>query len=316
MFGLFKKTIRKDAQVAVCTGDQVVSVARVRRDKNDTAPVLDLCEAQIVENISLEDAEIARLAHHHQLDQYECVSTLEPGNYSLLLVEAPDVQPEELRAAVRWRIKDLIDFHIDDAVVDVFEIPHQKAAGRNKMMYAVAARTDVVKNRIDQLVDAGLHLNVIDIPELALRNIAVLLPEDAAGVVLVYIAQDSGLIIITRQSRLYLSRSINTGTNDLTDAGDPEQVKSWLDAIIIEVQRSLDYYESHYSQPQASALVIAPLTIEVPGMTDYMASQLGIPARILDVNHLIDMPELLTRQQQAQCLLAIGAALRQETMAL
>lgn len=318
MFHYFKKSIRKDARVAVCLNDNAISVVRVRRDR-DVPPLLECCEAQEVDNVSLQGAELSRLTHIYNLDEYECISSLEMGDYNLLLVEAPDVPPEELRAAIRWRIKDLIDFHIDDAVVDVFEVPNQKTAGRNRMMYAVVARTDIVKHRIEQLDKAGLNLNVIDIPELALRNIAALLPEDVGGVALVYIGEEAGLITITRQSTLYFSRRIEIGLRELPDdllASDKELIHSWLDNIIVEIQRSLDYYESHFSQPQVSAIVIAPLSKEVPGILDYLSSQLDVPVRGLNVNELIDVTEPISPNIQSHCMLAIGAALRQESVSL
>ncbi|MEX2353015.1 MAG: pilus assembly protein PilM, partial [Gammaproteobacteria bacterium] len=239
----------------------------------------------------------------------------------LLMVEAPDVQPDELRAAIRWKIKDLIDYHIDDAVVDVFEVPDTKAAaGKNRMMYAVVARTASVKDRIDSLVNADLNLNVIDIPELALRNIASLLPEDVGGVALVYIGEDKGLITITRQSTLYLSRRIEKGINALPDTlmqgDDPEVIHDWLDAIIVEIQRSLDYYESHFAKPQVSSVILTPLPRQIDGVAEYISSQLEIPARMLDVNTLIDVQEPIDPALQASCILAIGAALRKESAAL
>ncbi len=318
MFQLFKKTLRKDAQVAVCPDEHAIAVARIRRVK-DLPPLLDLCEAQELENLSVQGAEIARLCRMHHLDQYACVSTLELGNYNLVLIEAPDVRPEELRAAIRWKVKDLIDFHIDDAVIDVFEVPNQKTAGRNKMMYAVVARTETVKDRINQLQRAGLNLNIIDIPELALRNVAALLPEDVGGVALVYIGEDSGLITITRQATLYLSRRIDTGMNELPlkdlRESDPA-VRRWVDGIVIEIQRSLDYYESHFSQPQVAAIVLSPMPREIPGMMDYLVGQLGVQTRMLDVNELIDAKEPVPLEIQSRCLLAIGAALRHESMTL
>ena len=283
-------------------------------------PSLEVCDIQEIDNISVRDAEIARLTKVYDLDEYECVSSLSIGDYSLLLVEAPDVQPEELRSAIRWRVKDLIDFHIDDAVVDVFEVPSHKAAGKNKMMYAVVARSDRVKQVIDQLNNAGLHLNIIDIPELALRNISSMLPEDVGGVALIYIGQHQGLITITRQSTLYISRSIKSGSAALPESAlsvmDDESCQRWLDSIIIEVQRSMDYYESHFSQPQVSALVMTPIGKEIPGITEYLTEQLQIPARILDINDLIDVVEPVPSAVQSRCLLAIGAALRQEAVSL
>lgn len=319
MLDFFKKKLKKDARVAVCADASTVSIARVRREK-DLPPSLDICEVQEIENIAVRDAEIARLTKAYDLDQYSCLSSLEIGDYNLLLVEAPDVQPEELRAAVRWRVKDLIDFHIDDAVVDVFEAPSYKAAGNNKMMYAVVARSSRVKLLIEQLNGAGLHLDIIDIPELALRNISAMMPEDVGGVALIYVGQQQGLITITKQSELYLSRTINAGTSSLPESVlsvmDDESCQRWLDNIVIEVQRSMDYYESHFSQPQVSSLVMTPIGKEIPGITEYLSEQLQIPARMLDVNDLIDTDEPIPASVQSRCLLAIGTALRQEVVTL
>lgn len=184
------------------------------------------------------------------------------------------------------------------------------------MMYAVVARSSAVKTRIDQLVNAGLNLSVIDIPELALRNIAALLPEDVGGVALVYIGDHHGLITITRQSTLYLSRRIEKGISVLPDTpmhdNDPEVVQDWLNDIIVEIQRSLDYYESHFSKPQVSSIIIAPMPRQVDGVAEYISAQLEIPARMLDVNTLIDVQEGIDPVVQANCILAIGAALRKE----
>jgi len=316
---LFKKKIAQNALAAVKPDRNGIALARVRHD-GDRPPVLEMCRYRPLEPGQKQTDLLEDITRQHDLDRYVCVSLVELGGYSLLMVETPDVQPEELRAAVRWRIKDLIDFHIDDAVVDVFEVPDTKAAGKNKMMYAVVARAENVKRRIDELENAGINLNVIDIPELALRNIAALLPEDAGGVALIYIGESWGLITITRQSTLYLSRRIDKGTNELPDTamhdGDADVIEPWLDSIIIEIQRSLDYYESHFAQPQVTSLVLAPLPREVPGIAEYISENLEIPTRILDVGSLLDTEEEVDADTQSRCLLAIGAALRQESRSL
>jgi MSHA biogenesis protein MshI len=315
MPGLFKKKIRRDTVAAICPGSEGVALAEVRRDKDDS-PLLDVCRFLPLEPGQSEKSLLNNIAGQYHLDRYPCVSLVELGEYSLLLVEAPDVQPDEVRAAIRWRIKDLIDFHIDDAVLDVFEVPDTKIPGLDRMMYAVVTRSALVKKRVDTLLDADVNLEVIDIPELALRNIASLLPEDAGGVALLYISDYRGLITITRQTILYLSRRIDKGISALPDtvmhAEDPDIIEPWLDNIIVEIQRSLDYYESHFSQPQVAGIVITPLAREIPGMAEYITDQLEIPTRMLDVNTLIDTKEPMENELQSECLLAIGAALRQE----
>ena len=308
MFSLLKKSVVQNITVAICPAVTGVTLAQVRRESG-LPPVLEVCEsheAKATDQAGL----LSQLRRQHDLDNYACISVMDIGSYNLLLVEAPDVQPAELRAAIRWRVKDMIDFHLDDAVIDVFEVPNQKMAGRNHMMYAVVARAAQVKQRIDQLTGAGINLTIVDIPELALRNIAALLPEDVGGVALLYLTDDTGLITITRQGVLYLSRQIDIGASEL--AAGPEH----FDSLVVELQRSLDYYESHFSQPAVSSVVIAPLPQTVTGLTEYLHKQLDLTVRMMDLNQMIDTPTVMDEAFQAQCLLAIGAAMREEEKAL
>lgn len=313
MLGLLGKKLDRQALVAVCPSDDTIAVARVRRGR-DVPPLLETCVAHPAPSLSVQGAEIAQLARSLHLDRNLCVTTLDLGAYSLLFVEAPDVPPSELRAAIRWRVKDLIDFHIDDAVIDVFEVPNQRLTGRNAMMYAVVARSSVVRERVALLTGAGLHLEVIDIPELALRNIASLLPEDIAGVALLYLGRRSGLITVTRQGTLYLSRRIELGWESLGSSTGEAQPR--LDRIVVEVQRSLDYYESHFSQPSIGSVVVAPLPEPLQGVPEYLGAQLGVAVRGMDLNALIDVEEPVPAADQYRCVLAVGAALRHETVTL
>jgi MSHA biogenesis protein MshI len=315
VLGFLRRSLNRNALVALSPVDGEIALARVRRE-TDLPPVLDLCELHPFVGESDDSSIYGRLRKAYDLDRYPCVSVMEIGTYNLLLVEAPDVQPSELRAAIRWRIKDLIDFHVDDAVVDVFEVPNQKTVGRNSLMYAVVARASQVKQRIDALTEAGVNLTVVDIPELALRNMAALLPEDVGGVALLFLDRRSGLITVTRQSILYLSRRIDLGFESFPeDAGEPgadAETRRRLDRIVVELQRSLDYYESHFSQPAVSSVVIAPLPRMPQGMPEYIGQQIGLPARYMDINQLIDAAVQLDERRQSRCLLAIGAALREE----
>lgn len=248
------------------------------------------------------------------------------------MVEAPAVDPTELRAAVRWQIKDLIDFHIDDAVIDVFDIPEQKSSGRQKMMYVVVSRIGEVQQHIDSFEKNDIDLDVIDIPELAQRNVAALLPEDSGGVALLSIGQHNTLLTISRNSNLYLTRHIDVGLQRIMqliaanrnedefsledDNGLPVEVQGLLDSITLELQRSLDYYESNFSMPPVSGVIIAPMEENVPGLIPYFSSTLGTAVRMLDLNVFLDIEGTMSDRLQAQCMDAIGLALREESVAL
>lgn len=238
-------------------------------------------------------------------------SVLEPPSYQLLLVEAPDVPEEELRAAVRWRIKDLIDFHVDDAVIDVFEMPSHSRGGQAKMMYTVAARAESVRKQVDLINDAGLSLEAIDIPELCLRNVANRVEEDGRGVALLYLSEDQGLLIVVRQGVMYLTRRIETGVHTLASANG---LRSELVAgLALEIRRSLDYFESHYDQKPVFTLYSAGL--EAADRND-LAVDLSVTVEEIELAKILNVDCELDTELQRRCLPAIGAVLRHEAVAL
>ncbi|MEW6352742.1 MAG: agglutinin biogenesis protein MshI [Pseudomonadota bacterium] len=303
--------------VGISVSAQGVSVVRVVRDEG-RAPRLEACAFRPCEAVAHQDKVLGELMKDYGLMQARCVRLMEPGSYHLLLVEAPNVATPELKAAVRWRIKDLIDFHVDDAVIDVFDIPGQGVQGRPKMMYVVVARAALVQSYVDRAEEARLNLTVIDIPELALRNITALLPEDDAGVALLHLDPQGGHIILTRQSDLYLARNIEVAAEHLAHSGTElaPPLQRALDGVILEIQRSLDYYESHYAQPPITHLYVTPLEKEAPGLMEYIGANLSVAVRQLDVNQLLQCTPPLNRALQARCLLGIGAALRTEQRTL
>jgi len=315
---LLKKRAHVKGLAGVTLLPEGIGVTQVVR-RDGQAPSLEVCAFRHCDSAANQLTVLESLVKQYGLIGASCTALVQPGEYNLLLVEAPDVEVAELKSAVRWRIKDLIDFHIDDAVIDVFDIPGQGEHGRNRMMYVVAARASVIQARVDLLQSVGLNLSVIDIPELAQRNIAALLPEDVSGVALLHITRSRGFITLTRQSDLYLSRVLDIGLQHLQgaqgvgeDMGLVPELSQALDTIVLEVQRSLDYYESHFHQPPINTLVITPMEEEVPSLVPHLSSNLGVAVRMLDLSVVLDCKMPLDDELQARDLLAIGAALRVE----
>jgi len=297
-----------------------IAICKISRD-DVNKPILDICEYVELNDGADAPTKLLQLVKEQGLEQVPCTCVIPPESHNLLLIEAPDVQPAELKAAVRWRIKDLIDFHIDDAAIDVFEIPEQNSApGRTRLMYAVAAKATKIHENVESIEKTALQLATVDIPELAIRNITALLDDDIRGVAFLYLSMDSGVITLTRQGSLYLSRNIDTGLQQMvSESGNEElspQTQQALDKIVLEMQRSLDYYESHFAQPPITSLVIAPMEQEVAGVLPYLSANLGIAVSMLDLNSVLNTNEPISNKLQSQCLLSIGAALRHEEKVL
>ena len=338
LFPFLKRKSNVEGMTGISLQHHGIGLARVVRAADEGGIRLDYCTYQPFSKEKAEGNILKSLTQQYELEDTACVSVIPEDQFNLLLVEAPEVDSTELRSAVRWRIKDLIDFHIDDAVIDVFDIPGQQERGRAKMMYVVASRISTVKEHIEKLEGQAINLSAIDIPELVQRNIAELLPEDSSGVALLTLSGNSGLLTLTREGNLYLARTLEVGVEQLAlemmhaeqpeaaddglsmeqpeSQGVPLGVARLLDSIILEVQRSMDYYESHFSLPPISGLVVAPLERDIPGVVAYLAANLGIPVRQLDLNSVLETEQVIDDRTQARCLSAIGVALRREEKVL
>ena len=279
-----------------------VAIAQVHRRSPEAKPKLTHCEFHDL----AESTPFADVARHIPNRKWPVVSVLSPTAYSMLFVEAPDVAHEELRAAVRWRIKDLLDFHIDDAVIEVFPMPQQGRGGPTRMMYAIAARENEVRQRVEDAAEAGLNLGVIDVLELSLRNIAMLLDTEGRGVAMLYQDAGQGVLLLVRNGTLYLARHIETGTEQLDDS--PMRT-ALVDGLALEVQRSLDYYESHYEQNSIPLLYTWGLESWDIAQLD---ESLGLDVRPLELDGLFELDAGLDPASQRLCLPAIGGALREE----
>ena len=318
MFSILGKS-KKQSVAAVIPSEDGITVATLSADGDK--PKLKVCDFSPWENGVGHDKQLTQKAKEFSLAKHDCVTVMGLGEYSVLSVDAPDVPPAELKAAVRWQVKDLIDFHIDDAVIDVFDSPPSGAHSQQNKMYVVASRTSTVREHVDQLQDADVNLTTIDIPEMVLRNIASHLPENEAGVAMVYLTRERGLIVVARQSTLYFARTLdigfqylNQGVND--GSGLSLESNASFDKLVLEVQRSLDYYDRYFSQPPVAGLVLAPTEEPVPGLDEYINQALGLSVRHLDITEIVDCDSSLSASQQAHCLPAIGAALREEPVSL
>lgn len=250
---------------------------------------------------------------------YQCTTLLSPGEYQLLSVDAPNVPPEELKTAIRWRLKDMLDYHVDDATIDVLDVPVDKnAAARNHSMYAVAARNQLIEQRQALFTDAKIPLSVIDIPDMAQRNISALLEAEGRGLAMLSFNADGGLLTVTYGGELYLSRRMDMSLEQLTQ-GDAEQRRSAYDRITLELQRSLDHFDRQYHFVNVSKLMLAPMGEGGAGLREYLSTNLYIEVDALNLESILDLsaaPDLKFLEGQQRYFMSLGAALRLEEKAL
>lgn len=263
-------------------------------------------------------ATLEKIAREFRAERFQCTTLMNPASYQILLVEAPPVKADELKAAVRWRIKDLIDYHLDDAVVDVLDIPPPEAGNaRGHMMYAIASNADAVKALINRFESARLPLQVIDIPDIALRNIAVRLERGEKGVIMVSFGPYGGYITFSGGGELYLTRRVDISAIDLGNP-DSDARDAAIERAALEIQRSLDHFDRQFNYVSLDRVVVVPIA-GATGLVERIAASVVLPVEVFALDQVIDtagVPALSEPDGLPKWLMSIGAGLRVESRAL
>lgn len=246
------------------------------------------------------------------LEGMSCCYVLNSQDYILTLVDTPNVTKEEMNRALQWVIREMISYPLNEAIMDSFQLPLARARDGANLSYVTVIRKTLVQKIETMIGLSGLKLKYIDIPELALRNIAHLFPEENKGILFVYLFPEGGKLIVCREGNIYIARSLDLRLEPLIGNVESPESKALLEQLSLEIQRSLDYASTTFRQQIVNSVLVAPSVFNQSAIQSFLKTVLGIEVQNLDLASLISVSDALTPEEQAKSLPAIGGALRKE----
>lgn len=299
MLSLFKKKApAKGLTSVVFTGD---GVAFAHVTNPATNPELTCCEFLSSSNPVKEPKRYKDFLDSKSLSGTQAIVVLPEDAYQIILVEKPDVPADELSDALRWKVKDMINFDVEKALIDYVELPEDAYRGRSEMVYAVIAHKEHVERLTGWCVEIGLTPVVVDVPELALLNLTEDLADSEAGLAVFYIGKQNSSINLLSDSALYFTRHLSYSSSAPPDRAG---------AAVLELQRSMDYYESQIGKPPCVRLMVMPLVMDDDPLMEELRANLPLDIHSLNLENLISADFELPVQLQNNATIAVAAALR------
>jgi MSHA biogenesis protein MshI len=314
LFSFIRRARVTGLRAGVAVSDREVAVAVVRRTAGRRPVIVNCVSEAAAEGYA--DLAVERALQGLELGRTPVSAVIGAGDYQIVQVEAPEVPAAELRQATRWRLRDQFDFPIDSATLDLFDVPATARRGRARMLFAVAAHGGAIESIGNTMTRATPGFDVIDIPELCQRNLGTLLPQDNKGLALLILREQFAHLVLTRGGLLYLTRRFELGraalpaTLDYDVSTGEAQIDSG--SLALELQRSLDYYESHFDQSAIGDLVIAPGGARAAALAKSLSGETGLRVSALNLSDCIDMADGVNVPEGWLPCMAIGAALRAE----
>lgn len=172
-----------------------------------------------------------------------CRWMLNVDHYQTHLVEAPKVADTEMREALKWQIKDLLDAPVEDMLISHYRPNHPEQS--YNQINAVAVKKSLVESLIAMTKDADLQLDAIEIEELCIGNALVdklddkkivgFVGENSAG--LVFSFYNGNELCFTRHKKgRFIPRQPSESEFVLDD-----EMQTQEDNFLLETQRTLDY---------------------------------------------------------------------------
>jgi MSHA biogenesis protein MshI len=231
------------------------------------------------------------------------------------VMDMPPVAMEERREALRWRLRDVIDFPAEEAALDCIEIPATSPGEASTKLLTLVSKRDIVGRWMQRFQDGGQPLTAIDIPELALRNVALLAGQDTAHAYL-HVGLETTRLLMLWQRELCAFRQLDIHASQWANA-DPVDRTDLSDRLALEIQRSADAFARQYNVADFTNLWVSGAG-DVQDLCDALTPLVTMPVQALRLTDWLDWSasdEVANLGQRIDYTLAVGAALRSEATA-
>ncbi|WP_339720793.1 MSHA biogenesis protein MshI [uncultured Paraglaciecola sp.] len=240
---------------------------------------------------------------NNNLTNTQCNVAFSISKYQLLQLDRPAVEDAELNQALQWAVKEQL-FSDDELAIDYFDTP--AASNLTKLNVVAISKREVIEVR-NGVLKAGLALNIIGVEELATCNL--IAPSDDAIIIL---KQEEGgqlSLNIIKQNELYFSRRLR-GYENLANFSPEELKMGVVDNLSLEIQRSMDYFESQLRQAPVKKVYISLDTIHQDVLADSIKEVIFVSVE----KFIPNVPQNTNKPIAPSSLAGLGAAINNASL--
>jgi len=298
--------------VGLDIGSGVVKVAVVDHEKDQ--PQLERVGLRPLAGSAIVDGEIVDpglvaetvrdLFAELGIETDEVVTSVGGRDVIVKLIQMDRMSESDARGVIRWEAEQHVPFDMENVELD-FQITDPAGEGMQMSVLLVAAKRELVENKIALVEDAGLTPTIVDVDAFALHNaLEVNHPEAMNGTTgLVSIGHESTTVNIIQDGIPVLTRDLTFGTRRLTqdlqrergltaeeaesvlrgDRADP-MLPSFLEERAREVGRGVErasaFLDSTSVGQGMGQLFVCGGGVGVPGLAESIGEDLGIGTRV------------------------------------
>lgn len=224
---------------------------------------------------------------------------------SLMQLSIPPTPEAERIGALKFRAREVSQIPIEDMLLDYVDVAGTRARGGEPPCYcAIASRERMTRLR-DAVLGAGLNLEAIDVADMALSHVLGRAAGAGQAVSALLLGNQGLRFVIVNDGKLSLFRSSTLNAEHFRN-GFSEN----LDQLLLEVQRTIDFYESHYTTPPPKRLLLMPDWPFTEALVEALTPALRLRPERFSLDEVLAASDRLGSPAPDLMVFAVGAALR------
>ena len=338
---------RKKVTVGLDVGSGYIKAAVIDHSKDvpqlekvAIAPIEDdaIVDGEVVDPGLVADA-IQRWFEQEGIDQRDVVIGVGGRDVIIKLIKMDRMEEAEAREVIPWEAEQHVPFDMDDVQLD-FEITDPEGEGLQMSVLLVAAKRELVENKVALLEEANLAPRIIDVDAFALHNSLQLnYPEAMKGISgLVSIGHETTNVNIIEDGVPVLTRDLTFGTRRLSldlqrergmlaeeaeavlrGENVDERLRNFLYERAQEVGRGIERASAFLETQEVGAslgrLYLCGGGVRVPGLVEALAERLEVETRVASSFEVLNVKPGAAETDNLEhmgpmMMLAVGLALR------
>lgn len=188
-----------------------------------------------------------------ELEKIRTVIVINNDKTESAQIELSDLPVADISASLPWQVKDSISIPPQDMICDYIEMTIQPL-GQTAKAQVMATSRQYLNTIVEPFHKNKAELLAITTEQFVLARMQSSV--DTAQLLFVQHHNANAILLILKNQQICFARKIR-GTDTIINMPHEQIAAGGTDAIAIEIQRSMDYYESQLKQPPIKNVLIA-----------------------------------------------------------
>lgn len=175
----------------------------------------DIIENSEIKDVSFLASKLNKIFENLEHNPSHLITTVPSSNLVIRVIEMPIMDEGELADAIKWEADDFLPFPGEDARLDYLIVNRNET---NFEIMVTATRTRIVENYLEPFQRLNLKPEVMNVQPLALFSLLLYSREEVKSTAVLDIGASASRIIMGNQEFINLSRSLDIGSNNITEA--------------------------------------------------------------------------------------------------